>query len=278
MGTITARHAEQIWKADAHTSGWEYCSLRSVKGTPFHGPSTVVCKCGAQVTYDPWISNDVVEFLVLSGTLTVNGVDLEVRDYARVEAKTEGLLQSSRGMEALCVVHDKVIWGNEVIALLTQGKLVAHDAQELTRLPWIDHLRKRVEEHHVAYLTSLIAGRNGKEIRELCISMARNVSSPELVAAVRGVLAKPDDMSMRISACLFLAAKGEISKADWAEQLLAFAADSDGLLAATGRFYEAATPQALETVVRHRVSSGNYTYNQPFYDLLLKTLERKSKG
>ncbi len=261
------------WLASKHTKGWEFAKLSGTHDKPFKGPFTVRCRCGPGIKYDVWVSDDIVEYVTISGVLTVNGVDLHPADYGRVESGVDGFLSSEKGMDALCTVHGKVIWGEEVLRAIRDSSLTSEDAKKLLRLPWIDHLRRHTGLDEIDLIYDTILGQTSDSIKELAISIARNLESDKLINAVQNVIQKPADLSMRVSGVLFLASKRHLKPEDWNKQLSIMKENPEELLKVTRSFYAADNNTALKDAVEKRISSGEYEYNRPFYDALLALLK-----
>jgi hypothetical protein len=99
---------------------------------------------------------------------------LKTGDYARVDAGEDGLLRSSIGMEALCIVREQVIWAREVLDMLHEGTLTDEAAQALMRSPWMEHLRRNLSKADAQAISKMKIEKVGSDrIKELVGSIVQ---------------------------------------------------------------------------------------------------------
>jgi hypothetical protein len=276
MATNLKRARDNHWSSSMSSPMWKFTLLSGEYTPTFISRATVKFRCGAGVNSSTLVSDEIVEYVVLSGTLNVNGVDLQNGDYASVEPGVEVVLSSAVGMECICVMHGNVLHAGEIFRQIGNASLTDNDAKKLLKLPWIDHLRRHTSTSDVGSLCDAIKDSPSESVRELCINIARNLNSTELNDAVRRVFKSPHNLAMRISTLLFLASKGDIGPDEWAEQLRVLAAKQEEVIEVVSNFYAVNSLSALKNIIDQRIASGNYEYNYPLYNFLLTAIEQKS--
>lgn len=256
---------DRTWTDSLNAEGWQYALLSGSA----NGPFTALCRCRPRVAFQPCVSNGIAEFYVLSGRLCVNSVSVDTDDYACVPPGVDCDLRSASGMEALCVVHGKAIYAEEVLDAIVNESLPDQTAKELMSMPWIEHLRRHTNDKHVSRFVRTLASTAPASVKSLCVSAARNVASDALVQAARAILQTCTDVSLSTSATLYLASKGFLSDDEWDRQLKFMQENRDTFLKLVRLFYSAASNEALTQAVRERIESGKYDYNKPFYRLVI---------
>lgn len=264
----TIKRSEMQWQPSLSTPGWEFIMLSGDHAGPF----SILCRCSSAISFAPWISDGLVEYYVLRGKLIMNGIDLEQGDYGCVDACTDGVLNTKASMEAICIAHGKVIWAKEIFDSLCRRSLSDQEAREFLALPWIDHLRRHARDEDLGSICDWIDTNPGEALSELCISAARNLMSPRLIQSAKRILANDPGLSLRITATLYLASKGEIDDSQWLIQVGKMREHSEDLLQTVRTFYGASNNQQLVDSIRQRIASGGYDYNRPFYDMLIGML------
>ena len=264
------KRSEMACTSSINTPGWKFVRLSGEHAGPF----TVLCRCASAVTYAPWISDRLVEYYVLKGTLMVNDVELSEGDYGSVEPRMDGHLSDKASMEALCVVHGKIIWAKEVFDSLRKRSLSSQETRALLSLPWIEHLRRHVGEEDIGWLCDLIDEQSDETIIELCISTARKLKSGRLIDTVNKTLQPQIDLSLRVTATLYLASKDEADASLWETQLHEMAKKPDELLRVVRVFYSATSNEELVEVIKHRINTEDYNYNMPFYKMITRMAAR----
>lgn len=234
----------------------------------------MLCRCSGAIVYAPWISNALLECYVIAGKLTVNGEELEQGDYSNVPAGHDGFFTTETSMEALVIMHGIVIRAKEVFDEIRERSLSVKNASALLALPWIDHLRRHARVEHVNWICDLIDSKPDEAVSELCISAARSLKSERLSGCARQVLDGHPNVSLRITATLYLASKDELDSIQWQTQLQKMAERPDELLRVLRAFYSAGSNEELAGSVSQRINSGHYGYNMPFYEMILRMAAR----
>lgn len=269
---VITKHDVLKWRSSRHISGWEYVPVAG--GAPGDGgPYTLLCRCSPGVVYSPWISNACVEYLVLSGDLAVNGSVARPMDHVLVPPEIECVLSSAGGMEALCFGSGRVVWAKTVFSAIQEAALSDEDAVALLSKPWIYHLRRNIRLFSVDHLCAAIASPDvGPRVRELCISAARELDEPRVIEAAKAIIApgKSPGLSMRVTCVLYLASKRAYGDHEGFDgQIAILASVPDELIEVTKSFYDAANRAELAARVEAQMNSKDYSYNEPFYRLLL---------
>ena len=264
--------AELDWQPSTSTPGWDFVRLSGTLNRPFGGTTTTRCRSGAGIVHIPWISDELVEWVILSGVLRVNDIDLEAGDYASIPPRTETHMRSPNGMEGICVMHGAVLRAVHVWPLIKDLALSDANARRLLTIPWIDHLRRHVSAEHSDYLMSAIRQSPSEAVRELCLNLSRDVESEALIGIVNDTLNAPCRLSMRVSALMYLAARGRLDAEGWSSERAALLNPHGELIEVLKRHYAAADRAGLQRAIEERIASGRYTYNRPFYDLVLSQI------
>ncbi|HWQ88874.1 MAG TPA: hypothetical protein VN374_02750 [Desulfitobacteriaceae bacterium] len=265
-GVKTIKKSEMNWLPSTETLGWEYVLVSGATDSAF----SVLCRCPANIDYGPWVSDKLTECFVLNGSIILNGIELQQGEYGSVDPGADGYINTKTAMETVSIMHGKVVFAGEVFDKLRKGPIPPDRAKELSCRPWIDHLRRHATVHHLNAISSWIKTTDDEYLIELCIGVARNLEPSDFIKFVQKVLTGTPGVSLRISAVLYLASKGLMSGSDWTAQEIAMSKDSAELLSVARYFYGAKDNAELEVAIKQRENSGNYEYNQKYYDLLRK--------
>jgi hypothetical protein len=152
---------------------------------------------------------------------------------------------------------------------IEKGALTPRDARALLRRPAIDQLRAEARAAHLDPLREAISSQQPEEVRELCISIARNLEDRRLTDAAKTALQSPIGASMRVTVVLYLASKGAMPQDEWERQLSVLGRHEHGVLSAVRTFYSVEDNSKLVAVVSERRESRQFAYNEPFYQFLL---------
>lgn len=172
MSTDAVRvvRADHKWSPSHHTPGWEFFYLSGRHQKPINSRFTTHSRCAPGVVYAPFVSEDTVEWFILSGGATINGEHLDTGDFASIAAGSDCQVSSASGMEAIAVVRGRVLWAHVALDMLRDDALSAADADVLISQPWIEHLRRHLEPEYVSPLTARLRDSSPAEVKELCIS------------------------------------------------------------------------------------------------------------
>jgi len=266
---VVTKRSDYAWNpSTADVPGWEYTRLTGTKS----GPYTLLCRCNPGVDYVPWISDRPLEFYVTKGELIVNGVPVEEGDYGYIPANTEGDFRSTKGMETLLVARGRVVKAHSVFTAVANGTISDAEAADLIKLPWIDHLRRHVSVEHLPAIQNALSRNDSARVVELCISIARGIETDSLAEPVSVALKSTSDLSLQVTAVLYLASKGRIGSEQWPDHLARLSKNPDALLEVLRSFYSARSNQELGGAIQARRDSGKYNYNEAFYKLVLKLI------
>jgi hypothetical protein len=270
-----ARATDLVWQRSLFTNGWEYAILNGVVQSPLQGPFTALCRWPGEISYAPWISDADVEYFALAGEFSVNGHVLSPGDYLVVPPAIEGYLTSRCSGQALCMTRGSVVWAVEIFQMFRNSKLGQEDAQKLLRLPWIDHLRSQMQEGDRGVVFAALRPNVPPKVQELAISMARKFSGPDLNDAILAVQRAAQDLSLKVSATLYLSANKVIDPPNLERELKNWEKCPSEFLGVVRQFYAAETNRDLAHVVRERIRSWRMPEcNRPFHELVLRLAEK----
>jgi hypothetical protein len=143
-------------------------------------------------------------------------------------------------------------------------------AQLVSKRPWIGAVRERANADCLGRISSVLDSPNTRpRLTDFALNIARCLHCPEVVPAVWTTFTTVQDLGLRISAMLLLAAKGEM-EGKWESELPRIGADKRKLLDVSMTFYACNTLNELATTIRTRVEK--YPYSRPYYDFLLRTI------
>lgn len=161
------------------------------------------------------------------------------------------------------------VLAEKIFQELRKGPIPKERAKELSSRPWIDHLRSQATDDDLNAISRWIKPSDDEDLIELCIGVARNLSPKGFIDFVKSVQNGNPGLSLRIAAALYLASKGEMDDARWAVQKSEMSDNPTELLRVARYFYATKNDIELKAAIKTRQESGNYTYNEPYYELLL---------
>lgn len=271
------RNAEIQWKDSTSTQNWQYFCLAPDQWPKqvFPGPYSIRIKCGPEVSYESHLSDDVIDYFILDGSLEINGELLHKGDHLCTDPEVEIKLSTSpnRGMDAICFVRGRVVYGERVFSDIKDGSLSDIDAKRLTALPWIDYLRSYaknktgITDMFVPVLENVSTT---PAVKELIIDIARYLDAPTLNNAIHNELMKECNLTLRVAAVLFLASKGRMDDNNWKIQLDIMRKNKNELIDSAKAFYASKSDAAFKKAIQKRIEGGQHNYNMPFYQLLLE--------
>ncbi|MDR3666072.1 MAG: hypothetical protein P4L35_04425 [Ignavibacteriaceae bacterium] len=167
------RFKDLEWKQSRKIDGWYHARLRGAQDEP----RSFYIKAEKKTDYYSWICENISEFHVLNGDLTVNTDVLKEGDYARIEPFTEVFNSTSGGMLALCTLHGRTAYARDIFERLLVNSISEEEYRILSKKPWIEYLRNRRDKEST-YLTEkfrqLIQDQNISESKKHFIELLIN--------------------------------------------------------------------------------------------------------
>jgi hypothetical protein len=152
------------------------------------------------------------------------------------------------------------------------GTLPDYLAQVFSKRPWVDALREKADAGCLNQIALALGNPNARpEMTDFALNIARCLDCQQVVPLVWATFRAAQDLGLKVSAMLLLAARGEM-EGKWETELPRLSPDNRQLLDLSMAFYECNGLPELSEAIRAR--GKTHSCNGPYYDHLLRIIER----